>query len=305
MVELWFALLCFMLIVFVVLDGWDIGAGALHLIVARTDAERREAIAPIGPPWGWHEVWLVAAGGTFVLAFPTIMAAAFSGFYLGLWMVLWSFILRGILIGGGGHIHDRMWQAGWDVVFAVSNVLLAVLFGAALGNVLRGVPIDATGKFSMALFTDFGVHGQVGILDWYTLSVAVFATLLLAAHGATYLRFKTQGPVHARSTRWARGLWALTAALFVVITVQTEFVNPDLFRAMAARPLAWAALALIAASFWALWTGLRSSNELRAFAGSCAVIVGLLSAAAISMFPVILRSTLAAGHSMTAYSGAT
>jgi cytochrome bd ubiquinol oxidase subunit II len=305
MVELWFALLCFMLIVFVVLDGWDIGAGALHLIVARTDAERREVIAAIGPLWSWHEVWLVAAGGTFVLAFPTIMAAAFSGFYLALWMVLWSFILRGISIEVGGHIHDRMWQAGWDVVFAVSNVLLAVLFGAALGNVLRGVPIDATGKFSMALFTDFGVHGQVGILDWYTLSVAVFATLLLAAHGATYLRFKTQGPVHARSTRWARGLWALTAALFVVITVQTEFVNPDLFRAMAARPMAWAALALIAASFWALWTGLRSSNELRAFAGSCAVIVGLLSAAAISMFPVILRSTLAAGHSMTAYSGAT
>ena len=261
MVELWFALLCFMLIVFVVLDGWDIGAGALHLIVARTDAERREVIAAIGPLWSWHEVWLVAAGGTFVLAFPTIMAAAFSGFYLALWMVLWSFILRGISIEVGGHIHDRMWQAGWDVVFAVSNVLLAVLFGAALGNVLRGVPIDATGKFSMALFTDFGVHGQVGILDWYTLSVAVFATLLLAAHGATYLRFKTQGPVHARSTRWARGLWALTAALFVVITVQTEFVNPDLFRAMAARPLAWTALALIAASFWALWTGLARSER--------------------------------------------
>ena len=179
-----------------------------------------------------------------------------------------------------------------------------MLFRSALGNVIRGVPVDASGKFSMALFTDFGVRGQVGILDWYTLTVAVFATLLLAAHGATYLRFKTQGPVHARSTRWARRLWTLTAVLFVVITLQTEFVRPELFGAMGGRPLAWPALAVIAAGFWAVATGLRGSNELRAFVGSCAIIVGLLSAAAISMFPVILRSTLAAEHSMTAYAGA-
>jgi cytochrome bd ubiquinol oxidase subunit II len=304
MVELWFALLCFMLIVFVVLDGWDIGAGVLHLIVARTEAERREVVAAIGPLWSWHEVWLVAAGGTFVLAFPTIMAAAFSGFYLALWMVLWSFILRGISIEVGGHLHDRMWQAGWDFVFCVSNVLLAVLFGAALGNVIRGVPIDATGKFSMALFTNFGVRGQVGILDWFTVSVAVFATLLLAAHGATYLRFKTQGPVHLRSTSWARRLWMLTTVLFAVITVETHFVRPDLFPAMVERPLAWAALALVVAGGWALWSGLRGSNELRSFAGSCAVIVGLLSAAAIGMFPVFLHSTLGGEHSLTAYSGA-
>jgi cytochrome bd ubiquinol oxidase subunit II len=304
MVELWYALLCFMLIIFVVLDGWDIGAGVLHLIVARTEAERREVIAAIGPLWSWHEVWLVAAGGTFILAFPKIMAAAFSGFYLALWMVLWSFILRGISIEVGGHIHDRMWQAGWDVVFAVSNVLLAVLFGAALGNVIRGVPLDAAGAFSMALFTDFSARGQVGILDWFTLSVAVFATLLLAAHGATYLRYKTQGTVHDRSAAWARRLWSLTAILFVGITVQTSVVRPELFHAMAERPLAWPALLLVAGGFWALGTGLRGSNELRAFAGSCAVIAGLLSAAAVGMFPVILHSTLGAEHSLTAYAGA-
>jgi cytochrome d ubiquinol oxidase subunit II len=304
MVELWFALLCFMVIVFVVLDGWDIGAGVLHLIVARTEAERREVVAAIGPLWSWHEVWLVAAGGTFVLAFPKIMAAAFSGFYLALWMVLWSFILRGISIEVGGHIHDRMWQAGWDFVFSISNVLLAVLFGAALGNVIRGVPIDATGTFSMALFTDFGVRGQVGILDWYTISVAIFSTLLLAAHGATYLRFKTHGLVHSRSTRWARRLWAIAAFLFVVVSVQTAFVRPELFGVMKLRPLAWPALAMIMVGFWALGTGLRGSNELRAFAGSCAVIVGLLSAAAVSVFPVILHSTLAGEYSLTAYAGA-
>ena len=207
MVEVWFGLLCFTLIVFVVLDGWDIGAGVLHWVAGKTSAERREIVAAIGPLWSWHEVWLVAFGGTLLLAFPKVMATSFAGFYLALWLVLWSFILRGVSIEVGGHINDRLWRSWWDFVFAVSNVLLAVLFGAALGNVIRGVPLDDSGKFSMSLFTDFGVRGRVGILDWYTVSVAVFTTVLLAAHGATYLRLKTIGQIHQRSERLARQLW--------------------------------------------------------------------------------------------------
>ena len=118
MVEVWFGLLCFTLTVFAVLDGWNIGAGALHLIAGRTGAERREIIAAIGPFWSWHEVWLLAFGGTFLLAFPGVMATSFAGFYLALWLVLWSFILRGVSIEVGGHIHDRLWQSWWDFVFA-------------------------------------------------------------------------------------------------------------------------------------------------------------------------------------------
>ena len=228
-----------MLTMFVVLDGWDIGAGALHFLVAKNDPERRQVIAAIGPLWSWHEVWLVAAGGTFVLAFPELMAVSFSGFYLALWMVLWSFVLRGISIEVGGHINDSLWRSGWDFVFAASNVLLAILFGTALGNVIRGVPIDGSGMFSMSLFTDFTARGRVGILDWYTLSVAVFATVLLSAHGATYLRLKTVGPVHERSERLARLLWLITAALFVVVSVETSVVRPELFQALLQRPLAW------------------------------------------------------------------
>ncbi len=237
MVELWFAILCVTLILFVVLDGWNIGAGVLHLVVAKSDRERREVIAALGPSWSWNEVWLLAAGGTFVLAFPRILAVSFAGFYLALWLVLWSFVLRGISIEVGGHIRDTLWQSAWDFVFALSSVLLAVLFGAAFGNVIRGVPLDATGHFSMSLFTDFGVRGRVGILDWYTLSVAVFATALLAAHGGTYLTLKTTGRVHERSELWARRLWAATAVLFVIITLQTQVVRPDLYRAMIAAAI--------------------------------------------------------------------
>lgn len=304
MVEVWFGLLCLTLIVFVVLDGWDIGAGVLHWIAGRTSAERREIVAAIGPLWSWHEVWLLAFGGTFLLAFPRVMATSFAGFYLALWLVLWSFILRGISLEVGGHINDRLWRSWWDFVFAVSNVLLAVLFGAALGNVIRGVPLDESGKFSMSLFTDFGVRGRVGILDWYTVSVAVFTTVLLAAHGATYLRLKTIGPLHQRSERLARQLWTTTLVLFAVVSVETWLVRPALYEAMAARPLAWLAIAVAVAGGWALVTGLRGTDERRAFVGSCALIVGLLAGAAVSVFPVMLFSTLAPEHSMTAYNGA-
>jgi len=305
MVELWFALLCFMLTMFVVLDGWDIGAGVLHFVVAKNDPERRQVIAAIGPLWSWHEVWLVAAGGTFVLAFPELMAVSFSGFYLALWMVLWSFVLRGISIEVGGHLHDSLWRSAWDFVFAVSNLLLAILFGAALGNVIRGVPVDASGAFSMSLFTDFTARGRVGILDWYTVSVAIFTTVLLAAHGATYLRLKTVGPVHQRSARLARLLWVAVALLFVVVSIATEVVRPELFQSMLQRPLAWVALLVIGVSVWALLTGLWGTAEGKAFAGSCGVIAGLLAGAAASLFPVVLHSTLNPEYSMTAYAGAT
>ena len=305
MVEVWFGLLCFTLIVFVVLDGWDIGAGVLHWVAGRTSAERREIVAAIGPLWSWHEVWLVAFGGTFLLAFPKVMATSFAGFYLALWFVLWSFILRGVSLEVGGHINDRLWRSWWDFVFAVSNVLLAVLFGAALGNVIRGVPLDDSGKFSMSLFTDFGVRGRVGILDWYTVSVAVFTTVLLSAHGATYLRLKTIGPLHQRSERLARQLWA-TACRAVGCRLAG-----NLGRAACTVRGDGRAAARLACDRggrgWSLGArspGCAAQRRRRAFAGSCAVIVGLLAGAAVSVFPVMLHSTLAPEHSMTAYNGA-
>jgi cytochrome bd ubiquinol oxidase subunit II len=303
-VEAWFGLLCVTLVVFVVLDGWNIGAGLLHWVAGRSSAERREIVAALGPFWSWHEVWLLAFGGTFLLAFPRVMATSFAGFYLALWLVLWSFILRGISLEVGGHINDRLWRSWWDFVFAVSNVLLAVLFGAALGNVIRGVPLDGSGKFSMSLFTHFGVRGRVGILDWYTVSVAVVTTVLLAAHGATYLRLKTIGPLRQRSERLARQLWTTAGVLLAVVSLETWVVRPALYEAMVQRPLSWLAIAVVVAGAWALVTGLRGTAESRAFAGSCAVIVGLLAGAAVSVFPVMLHSTLAPEHSMTAYNGA-
>ncbi len=303
MVELWFALLTFMLTMFAVLDGWNFGAGALNLTVARPGAERRQVIAAIGPTWSWHEVWLVAAGATFLLSFPNVMAAAFSGFYLALWLVLWSFVLRGVSIEVGGHIDDALWQSAWDFVFAASSLLLAVLFGAALGNVIRGVPLDASGKFSMSLFTDFGVRGQVGILDWYTVSVAVFTAVLLLAHGAAYLQVKTVGVVYQRSSQWAHRLWIAVLVLFPMVSFETWIVRPELANALVERPVAWLSTIVLLGGAWTIWTGVRRRDDRRAFAGSCTVLASLLATAAVTMFPVMLHSTLAPEHSLTAYNG--
>ena len=304
-ITLWFGLTTFTLTMFAVLDGWNIGAGIVHFLVGRTNRERREVVAAIGPLWSWHEVWLVAAGGTLLLAFPSVLAVAFSGFYLALWFLLWSFVLRGMSIELGGHIADRMWQAFWDFLFAASSLLLALLLGAALGNVLRGVPLDATGVFSMPLFTDFDVRGRVGLLDWYSVAVALYSAIIVAAHGATYLRLRTSGMVHHRSSRLARRLWLAALVLFPVITWMTSIVRPELYPAMRQRPVAWFAVLVIASGALALWSGLRQRRQLRSFAGSCAIVAGLLAGCAAGVFPVMLHSTIAPVYSMTADTGAT
>ena len=166
MIAIWYAVVSFMLIVYIVLDGRNFGAGMLQWFVAKTPEERRQVIAAIGPLWTWHEVWLLGFGGTLIAIFPRLMASAFAGYYLALFLILWCLILRGISLEVGGHINDRLWQTYWDFIFVCSNFLLAILFGAAAGNVARGVPLNADGNFSMAFFTDFNVRGHVGLLDW-------------------------------------------------------------------------------------------------------------------------------------------
>src|SRR5215470_2492398 len=301
MIAAWFAIAGFMLIVYIVLDGRNFGAGILHWLVAKTPEERRQVIAAIGPLWSWHEVWLVGFGGTLIAVFPRLMASAFAGYYLALFLILWSLILRGVSIEAGGHINDRLWQGFWDFVFVFSNYLLAILFGAAAGNLARGVPLDANGNFSMAFFTDFGVHGYVGLLDWYTVSIAVFAVVILAAHGATYLTLKTEGPVHDRSATWAKYLWAAVAPLFLAIAVASWVVRPDLPGHAIDNPLCWLGLLVVIVSAITLISGLSTRQEMRAFVGSNVLLVGLLTTGGAAIFPVMLYSTLAPEHALTAY----
>ena len=301
MIAAWYAIVSFMLIAYIALDGRNFGAGMVHWVVAKTAEERRQVIAAIGPLWSWHEVWLVGFGGVLVAVFPRLMASAFAGYYLALFLILWGLILRGVSIEVGGHINDPLWQGFWDFVFVFSNFLLAILFGAAAGNVVRGVPLDANGNFSMAFFTNFNVRGYVGLLDWYTVSVAIFAVVILAAHGATYLTLKTEGPVHDRSAALAKYLWMAVVPLLIAISVETWLVRPDLPGRAIHNPFSWVGLLIVIGSTIAILSGLSTRREMRAFVGSNLLLVGLLATGAAALFPVMLYSTLAPENSLTAY----
>ncbi|MBN2575926.1 MAG: cytochrome d ubiquinol oxidase subunit II [Deltaproteobacteria bacterium] len=304
METLWFWLVSVMLAIYAVMDGFDFGAGILHPFVARTDAERRQVLGAIGPWWDGNEVWLLAAGGSLFLAFPKVLAAGFSGFYLALFMVIWTLIMRGVSIEFRSHLPDGMWRSFWDRAFNVASLLLPVLLGAALGNVLRGVPVDDTGYFNIPLFTDFGTGNPVGILDWYTVLVALFVLVTIANHGALFLAWKTDGPVHERARRFAWPLSLLTAVLGGLATLITATVNPDIYANLPHAPLAWLGMLMFLTGLALVFWGLFHNQDRLAFVGSAAFILGLLAASAACLFPVMLKSTLDPAWSLTAHNAA-
>jgi cytochrome d ubiquinol oxidase subunit II len=303
MFELWYAIAALLFAIYVALDGFDFGAGILSPFVARTDSERRQVLAAIGPFWDGNEVWLLAAGGALFVAFPRVLASGISGFYFAIVLVLWCLIGRGIAIEFRSHVADPLWRSAWDFVFAVASTLLAVFFGAAFGNLLRGVPLDADGWFTLALFTDFTARDPVGILDWYTILTGVFALVTLAAHGALFLVWKTDGAVRERSRRAARRLWIAVVALWPLVTAASRVVNPSLFPGMGRRGLAVFAVVLAIGGIVTVFVRLPRGGFLAAFLGSCAFLLGIIGASAASYFPVMLRATGGDALSLTAYTG--
>ena len=301
MVELWFGIVAVMLTMYVVMDGFDLGAGVLHLWVARNNEERRQVLAAIGPYWDANEVWLLATGGALFVAFPKVLASGLSGFYFAIFLVLWCLILRGISIEFRSHVASPLWRTFWDVAFTVGSILLCIFFGCALGNLLRGLPMDANGWFTLSLFTDFSARPPVGILDWYTVLVGVYALVALVMQGGTYLAWKTDGAVMERSRALAsRAAW-LVAMLWPVMTILTIRMHGPMFAQFAHRPLAWACVLLALGGLVSVMVGLRRGTSLRAFLGSCAFLAGLMAATAASIFPAMLRDIGGAGPSLTAF----
>ena len=301
METVWFCLVAVMIAMYVVLDGFDLGAGAVHLLVARTDAERRAVLRSIGPVWDGNEVWLLAGGGTLYFAFPALYASSFSGFYLPLMVVLWLLILRGIAIEFREHVRSLVWQPLWDAVFSLASALLAIFFGAALGNVVRGVPLDRAGTFFLPLWTDFTIAKDAGggILDWYTVLVAVAALATLTVHGALWIALKTEGEIEARARRTAARAWWGLAALVVAITLVSFRIQPHLKESFAARPWGYVFPILALAGL----VGARIMNsrrqELGAFLCSCLFILGMLTSVAFGVYPCVLPSNSDPARSLT------
>jgi cytochrome d ubiquinol oxidase subunit II len=297
MVELWFWLLALVLAVYAVLDGFDFGVGIVHFVIGKTPAERDTLLRSIGPVWDGNEVWLVAAGGTLFAAFPVLYATAFSGFYLPLTIVLWLLLFRALGIELRHHIDSPLWHQAWDVAFSAASALLALFFGAALGNLVRGLPLDEKRRFFEPLWTDFRVGTTTGILDWYTLLVGISAVVLLALHGTLWLAFKLDSELGERARSRAKQLWNVALALTVLTTVASSVVQPQLAQNIGRYPLGLVCPALAFAGLLGARAFLARFPR-RAFAASGLCVGGLVLSAAFAIFPHALPARIA-GHELS------
>jgi cytochrome d ubiquinol oxidase subunit II len=273
----------------VLLDGFDLGAGVIHLAAAKTDAERRTIIRAIGPVWDGNEVWLIAAGGTLFFTFPLLYASSFSGFYLPVFIILWLLVVRGISIELRSHIANPVWRSFWDGLFFIGSALLAVFYGAALANVVRGVPLDKTGFFFEPLWTDFRPNTpSPGILDWYTVLIGLLALSTLAAHGANFIALKTEGTVNARARRISWRAWLATIVLTAGGTIATFGLEPQRLAGFHARPWGYIFPALALAGLAGMGYFTARQREMAAFLSSGTYIVGMLAGTAFSLYPDVL-----------------
>jgi len=285
---LWFCIVAAMLAAYVVLDGFDLGVGIVYLFVARTEQERRTALQAIGPVWDGNEVWLIAAGGTLFFAFPLLYASAFSGFYLPLMSVLWLLILRGVSIELRSHSGDPLWRSFFDVIFSLSSSLLAIFFGAALGNVIRGVPLGADNYFFLPLWTDWRTGLHPGILDWYTVVGAILAVCALGLHGALYLWLKTDGSLEERAAMASKRIWPAVLMVTIISLPATVIARPDSLHNYSQHPICFIVPALVIAALIAIRAAIGKRRGLNAFLGSCLYLAAMLAGAAVGLFPVLL-----------------
>ncbi len=305
MSTIWFMIVAVMVAIYVVLDGFDLGAGALHLFVAKTNDERRTVIRSIGPVWDGNEVWLLAAGGALYCAFPLLYASSFSGFYLPLMMVLWLLMLRAIGIEFRTHIQEPVWQGFFDVIFGVSSILLAIFFGAALGNVVRGVPLNSDGYFFEPLWTNWRVGAQNGILDWYTVLCGVVALVTLVMHGSLYLAMKTEGELNTRVRKVASMLWPVQVLITIFSLIATVFAVPHVLENYSKWPIGYLVPAIVIGSLAYLPFAHTRRHERGAFLASCTYIVGMLVGAAFALYPNVLPASTGSNLSLTIYNTAT
>ncbi len=304
METLWFMIVAVMVAAYAVLDGFDLGAGAIYLAAGRTSDERRKILRAIGPVWDGNEVWLLAAGGTLYFAFPLLYASSFSGFYLPLMMVLWLLMLRGIGIELQAHMENPVWVGFCDLIFCVSSALLAIFFGAALGNVVRGVPLAADGYFFEPLWTNFRVSANSGILDWYTVLTGVIALVTLTAHGALYLAVKTEDELNRRMRNTALWAWPLQFILTIVGLIATRYVQPMVLDNYKAHAVGYLIPLLVFGSLAVMIYAIRKGLDKLAFVSSGLYIVGMIVGAAFALYPVVLPASTGAAYNLTIHNTA-
>jgi cytochrome d ubiquinol oxidase subunit II len=296
---IWFWIVAVMLVAYVVLDGFDLGVGILHPFLARSEQERQLMLRSIGPVWDGNEVWLIAGGGTLYFAFPLLYASAFSGFYLALMIVLWLLIMRGASIELRTQIDIGVWKSFFDGLFFFSSAVLAILYGAALANVIRGVPLREDGYFFLPLWTNFRIGAQPGILDWYTVIGGVVAFVALAEHGALYLAVKTEADLQARARIFANRLWTALCIVTLVSLAGSMIARPDTLTNYKAYPIAFAIPIAVLLALFGMFLFSRKGDDRKAFACSCVYLTVMLVGAAVGLYPRLLPSTIGPQYDIT------
>ncbi|MGI4788331.1 MAG: cytochrome d ubiquinol oxidase subunit II [Janthinobacterium lividum] len=296
MSTVWFLLLAAMLTAYAVLDGFDLGVGALLPWICKNEDERVEARESIGPVWNGNEVWLLAAGGAMFVAFPRLYAASFSGFYLALMLVLWLLMGRGIGFEFRHAQRHPLWTGFWDTVFSGSSLLLVLLFGVAIGNVLRGVPFDAQGEFQGSFTLMLNPFALVGGL----LSVA-----MLCLHGAAFLAMKTEGALQQRARRLTGGLWLVVLLLAFGFVTASVVVRPGFVDNFGHMPLLLLLPLVVVGMLAVIPLLIRRAQDTRLFAATSLLIVSLLGSAAAGLFPRLLPALgVHAASDLTIYNAA-
>lgn len=288
---IWFWLVAIMIVLYVLLDGFDLGVGILHPFIAKTEEERNISIRSIGPVWDGNEVWLLAGGGTLYFAFPLLYASAFSGFYLALMVVLWLLIIRGASIELRSQVHIVVWRSFFDGMFFFSSALLAIFFGAALANVIRGVPLGPDGYFFLPLWTNWLPDANPGILDWYTVLGGVIALVALAVHGALYLAIKTDDDLQNRAREIAQQGWIALMLLTAVSLPASIWIRRDTLDNYRAFPLAFVVPLFVVLGLIGMLVFSQRGEDRKAFGSSCVYLASMLVGAAVALYPRLLPSS--------------
>ncbi|ACB74732.1 cytochrome d ubiquinol oxidase subunit II [Opitutus terrae] len=291
----WFALVGVLFTGYVVLDGFDLGVGVLHLFVAKSDEDRRIFLNAIGPVWDGNEVWLVTGGGALFAAFPNVYATVFSGFYLAFMALLCALIFRAVAIEfRSKHLSPR-WRAAWDLGFAGGSFGSTFLLGVAMGNIVWGVPIDARGEYAGSF---------LGMLHPYALWMGVTTVALFAMHGSIYLALKTDGALHERVRRWINPLIIAFILCYVILTLATLLYVPHVTEAFRREPWFFALVVPVVLAIANIPREVNRGRDFLAFLSSCAAMAGLMAIFGVGNFPYLVYSNPLPEHSLTAFNAA-
>ncbi len=287
----WFILYFVLIAGYAILDGFDLGVGALSLF-ARDSRERGIHMDAIAPVWDGNEVWLLTAGGALFAAFPFVYATVFSGFYLALMLLLVFLIWRAVSFEFRNRMESPRWVRAWDWAFGLGSIVPPVLFGVAVGNILRGLELNDRGDFTGTF---------IGLLNPYAVLVGVLALAMFLAHGAIYLALKTEGDLRARMDRLAPVLWIAWVVLYVAATCASLIVSPSLFQGTLKNPVFWVLFPLMMAAIVLIPVFLKSGRHVHGFVASSTAIATQIGLAAIGLFPNLVPARNNPDFSLTIY----